>query len=148
MKKICFSFLMLILLFLHIPSQQASGLDFDGRYTFYSTQKISDQNCSVVKNGRVFEISCDAAYAKSLRLILDEVIGESVCFYGDENDFVNISRSLGNCVFYGIDGVMVAEGFSSRLGKTVEGKEGDVNFQAAFSEGIITVGTPVILGSF
>ena len=149
MKKICFSVLMILLLFLHIPDASAACLDFDGRYSFYAEQPCEAANCDVTDAGIFYIYSCDASFADGVKRALDSVVGESVTFYGDKADFSAAVRSLGQTLFfYRLGDTVVAEGFSPYLPYGVQKQGLTVNFQAALSDNKITVGTPLIMGAW
>ena len=73
-------------------------------------------------------------------------MGQSVKFAGGIDDFYNTCKRLGKIKSqYNAEGIVVAEGFSQKLGVA---KNLKTNFQVAFDGKYITVGTPVIMGSF
>ncbi|MBR2302277.1 MAG: hypothetical protein IKA42_00565 [Clostridia bacterium] len=143
MQKIFLCICFVLALFLHMPAQKAS-LDFDGEYTFYSTQMQTPSGCNILKNGNIYHITCKTKTAKKTKV--KNVVGQSVKFAGDLNDFYQTCKCLGKIKSqYNAEGIVVAEGFSQKLGIT---KNLTTNFQVAFDGKFITVGTPVIMGSF
>ena len=144
MQKIFLCTCFVIALFLHIPVQRAGLYFLDGEYTFYSTQMQTFMGCSVVKNGNIYHITCNTKTAKTI--CVKQVVGQSVKFGGDKDDFYSACQKLGKIKSqYKIDGIMVAEGVSQKLEKT---KNLETNFQVSFDGRYITVGTPVIIGGF
>ena len=147
MQKIFLCSCIVIALLLHMPVQRASLSFLMGEYTFYSTQMQSFDGCEVVKNGNFYHISCDATLAKTLNV--KKVVGQSVKFAGNCDDFYIICKKLGKIKNqYSVDNVVVAEGFSQKFFWSVADKKTKINFQVAFDGKHITVGTPVIKGSF
>ena len=144
MQKIFLCSCIVIALLLHMPVQRASLSFLMGEYTFYSTQMQSFDGCEVVKNGNFYHISCDSTLAKTLNV--KKVVGQSVKFAGNCDDFYIICKKLGKIKSqYNVDGIVVAEGVSQKLKKE---KNLVTNFQVAFDGKYITVGTPVVIGSF
>ena len=126
-----------------MPVKNAS-LDFDGEYTFYSTQMQTPKGCKVLKNGNLYHVSCKSSVAKTTKVT--KVVGQSVKFAGGIDDFYKTCKRLGKIKSqYNAEGIVVAEGFSQKLGVA---KNLKTNFQVAFDGKYITVGTPVIMGSF
>lgn len=149
MKRIAAAIFMLLILFLHTPAVLAKSFDIQGDYSFYTKTYYGDANCRTVQNGDVFVVSCPSEYADSLRPKLVGILGESVRTEGGVDDCLEIARATGKVYFtQNADGVFVAEGFSPKLSGGVVKDGVKVNFQAACRDGVITVGTPLILGSF
>ncbi|MBR2371976.1 MAG: hypothetical protein IKA90_03800, partial [Clostridia bacterium] len=100
--------------------------------------------CNILKNGNIYHVTCKTEIAKTTKV--KNVVGQSVKFAGDLNDFYQTCKCLGKIKSqYNAEGIVVAEGFSQKLGIT---KNLTTNFQVAFDGKFITVGTPVIMGSF
>ena len=93
MQKIFLCSCIVIALLLHMPVQRASLSFLMGEYTFYSTQMQSFDGCEVVKNGNFYHISCDSTLAKTLNV--KKVVGQSVKFAGNCDDFYSICKKLG-----------------------------------------------------
>lgn len=144
MQKIFLCTCFVLALFLHMPNQRASLSFLNGEHTFYSTQMQTFDGCNVVKNGNVYHISCDTTTAKKLKV--KNLVGQSVKLVGNKDDFYNVCKKLGKIKSqYNVDGIVVAEGVSQKLKKA---KNLATNFQVAFDGKYITVGTPVVIGSF
>ena len=89
----------------------------------------------------------------SLQRILtdcDKVDGVSVTFEGGRSDVDRVAQALGvnGIAEYQLDDVSVFCGYSYKIngGVTLDGNR--VNVQIAFGKGTVTVGSPLILGSY
>lgn len=149
MKRIIVAVFMLLLLFLHIPSVSAKCLDFEGQYSFYTKSFYRDEHCTTVKNGNIYIISCASQYADKLKTKLSDIIGESVTMAYEGENFFKIASQLGEIYFNeAIGDICIAEGYSAELAGGVLKQNKKINFQAAYDGKYLTIGTPMILGSF
>ena len=149
MKRILVSAVMLLLLFLHIPSVSAKSLNFEGDYSFYTKSFYQDENCTTLQNGNYYIITCKASYADTLKSKLTDIMGESVTTTCRCDDILQFAEAIGEIYFYGtVEGISVAEGFSPNIAGGVMKQNKKVNFQVAYDGQHLTIGTPVILGSF
>lgn len=75
------------------------------------------------------------------------VDGVSISFDGSYGCFERIAETFG-CTVTQIDGVAVGTGYCGRIigGVTIDGKA--VNVQVAYNNGTISIGSPLILGSY
>ena len=147
MQKIFLCTCFVLALFLHMPTQRASLSFLDGEYTFYSTQMQTFAGCNVLKNGNVYHLVCQTDVAKKLKV--KNLVGQSVKFAGSKQDFYQTCKKLGKVNSqYQVENLLVAEGFSQKFGGFVKKQKTKTNFQVAFDGKYITVGTPVITGSF
>ena len=99
-------------------------------------------------NGRI--VQCKVSELQSILKKCNGVDGVSVSFDGNEEDITRISQCLNLRVThqYSLDGIEVVCGISSKVngGVVVDGRT--VNVQIAYKDGIVTVGSPLILGSY
>ena len=94
-------------------------------------------------------VSCDSKKANQTKLKLKNVVGQSVKFEGDKQNFEQTAKSLGKIVFcYQAGDIFVVEGFCQSFDGWVVSQNQKINFQLAFDGKYITVGTPTILGGF
>ena len=95
-------------------------------------------------------VQCDVAEFKSALALCNDIDGFSVSFNGTTNDVARIIRlfKLKVILMLNIDGLQVVCGNSARLtgGVNLDGEI--VNLQIAYKDGNITVGSPLILGSY
>lgn len=139
-------------LFANSSSICSYALNLNAETTFYTNQPFYCDYATTIKNGGAYHISCDAKNLQKILKKIDKkhVKGESFCIFGSKNDLNNIVRRL-NVVVKNeeqIDDAFIVEGYNSKFGNSifVNGKE--INIQLAYHNGLITVGCPVILGSF
>lgn len=106
---------------------------------------------SSIKNGSVNILSCTSSLAKDLKKSIDEdILGESLSFNGDKKDFLNYLNSIDMKIVYveNFDNIYSIYGYCKNLKNTLYLSYGKVNLQLSFSNGTITVGNPVIIGSY
>lgn len=128
-----------------------SRLDLNGRYRCYAQDvKSVSSGFDVDINGNGKIVSCDMLYAGEIdNYILGKVYGESITFEGSHDDFINVIKKL-NINIVAAESVENLEsiyGFG-RFGKCVMINGKSVNIQVAYSLGYITIGCPIILGSY
>jgi len=149
MKKILLCFLALLFVFLHIPVRRATAFNFEGLYTFCTPEFVDGEKCHTTKSGEVFFVSCASEYATDTKQKLDTILCEMVSFEGDEQLFWQTCRMLGKKYFcYSIGKIVVVEGYGQNLYQPVSKQGCNINFQVAYDGNRITVGTPLIMGSF
>lgn len=133
------------------------NLDFIPKNAEYNvfTYKEKVNNFEVfksVKNGNAFVLSVSKNDAKILFYSCDYLIGESFCFKGNEKDFLDIVKKFKfvfktECEF---ENIKTVYGFTNIL-KTntyIEEKGKKYNIQMCLNNGYITIGCPIIVGSF
>ena len=154
MKKIFLVIFLSILLFFNIQNSQLNffATNFEGKYVFYTSQILNDENVSVEKSGMGYVLTCSTKYATKIKskLNINLIKGESFSFLGVKSEVENLIKRFNIKVLNKevLDEILVIDGYSSKFGKSVCTSCGNVNIQIAFNKGTITVGTPLILGSF
>lgn len=104
-----------------------------------------------VKNGNINIVSCPISQAKSLNTsIKDDVLGESISFDGDRQTFDDYIKSLNIKILHTqtFDDIYCVYAYKYGLKNSLNLSFGRVNLQLAFSKGVITVGNPIIIGSY
>lgn len=158
MKKIFVLFFVLILIASSFSYKLVFEKDFSDAtavYAFYTLGECENiANSVVIKNGNSSIVKVEKNYAKQVRRNLTNVVGESVSFNGNKIRFSVIKDKLN--ANYIIDEtveneIIIFSGFSKVLGENAKcvnlnGKL--INFQIAYNKGVITIGTPVILGDY
>ena len=154
MKKIFLVIFLSILLCFNIQNSQLNffATNFEGKYVFYTSQILNDENVSVEKSGMGYVLTCSTKYATKIKskLNINLIKGESFSFLGVKSEVENLIKRFNIKVLNKevLDEILVIDGYSSKFGKSVCTSCGNVNIQIAFNKGTITVGTPLILGSF
>ena len=129
--------------------QNNLAFDFDGVYTFYTTKQPDDENVDFLKNGNIFEVSCDSKVACQTKDKLENIVGQSVCFDATWQQYKDICKTLGKILFeYQVEQICVTEGFCQLIDDWVVVKGKKVNFQVAYDGNRVVVGTPTILSGF
>jgi len=141
------------LLFLQSPYSlsEVSAL-YEGTYTFYTMEQFEDDRVDIVQSGNGFLINCDNNLASEIYNSLNKeyLQGESFSFSGDVQDVYSILSNLNvtqNKVEQFSD-LYIVYGYSPLLENSVEVDGEQINIQVALRENIVTIGTPLILGSY
>ena len=154
MKKIIALFFALVcLLFVKTPfSLTTLSSEFLAEHSFYTTENTNVLNAKTVKNGNGFVVTCQAKHAKNIlnNLNNDKIQGESFCFKGQFDDAFKILSSLNAKIVFEekFDEFSVFYAYSPKLDNIIYIDSKKINIQIAYKNETITVGTPVILGSF
>ena len=118
----------------------------DGTVSIYCRQ--SEVGGINMGNGRI--VQCNVNELQTLLKKCQGVDGVSVSFDGSEQDVTRISELLNLNVThqYNLEGIDVVCGLSYKVngGVVLDGKT--VNVQIAYKDGVVTVGSPLILGSY
>lgn len=127
------------------------GLYWEGEYSAYGLSKLFEVKDVRYRDYKTFtEATGSAANGAFAALSLNGTEGESVTFCGSKNEFESEIRRLGVTVTerQSLGGIEIVYGYTEKLrgGVNVDGKR--VNIELAYRGGTITVGTPVILGSY
>ena len=120
----------------------------DGTYSVCVEGEVYSRYATHVSNGGDSVLTCSMVAAPYLYADLGSVQGETVQFCGGQNELDRLVEALGfvDLVDSKIEGCYY--GYSARLGAGVllDGKK--VNCQIVVQNGTITVGYPLILGSY
>jgi len=125
---------------------------YDGDYIFYCSQDIVVPERAVkIDNGVYAEIRCSSYYAGDVRARLNNVAGESISYPCSDLEISGLIERMNITVKseQNIDGYTIIYGYTHRLNTNkvrVAGEE--INIQLAYKNGKITIGTPLILGSY
>ena len=118
----------------------------DATVSIYCRNAKTD--CIDMGSGKI--VQCSVADFSSALVLCDDVDGFSVSFTGTTQDIERIARlfNLNVTSTLNIDGLQIVCGNSTKLtgGVTLDGAK--VNLQIAYKDGTVTVGSPLILGSY
>lgn len=154
MKKFFALFLIFFcLLFVKSPfSLSTLSQNYDATHTFYSTQKVEDENMSVIKNGNGFLISTNSQNAAKIKkkMQASNLQGESFCFDGSHAKvFEILYRANAKILFEEhFENFHIIYAHTKKIHKFVLINSEKINLQIAYKNEKITVGTPLILGSY
>jgi hypothetical protein len=149
-------FCLLICLLILCPEKRAVLLcavqnEEYAKYYYYCFTKVEDlQNAQVLDNGVGSIVICSIENCQSVKRQIENISGESVSFYADYDYFENSINLLdAKIVFYEqIDNMRLVYAFSSKIGGYVRVNNQKVNLQLVYKNGTVTIGTPIILGSY
>ncbi len=127
-------------------------------HTFYISNANSlprldyqDSKIKVTINGYWAHLSCPGEIAGDIKPKLKDISGESVTFRASLNKVAAIIEKYQVTDFetqYGSNFYTVY-GYSPKLNEYAVNLDGNtINIQIAYRDGVVTVGTPVILGSY
>ena len=132
-------------------SLSALSKSYDGTHTFYCSENFFCNDAQTTKNGNGYLICVNTKKAEKLKEQLkNNCQGESFCFVGDYQDLTSILKKLNAQTIKEetFDDFCVIYGFSPKLKSYIYIDNQKVNVQIALNKNKITVGSPLILGSF
>ena len=110
--------------------------------------RCTDMDCIDIGSGKI--VQCNVTDLNSALARCKDVDGFSISFDGTDEDIERIVTQFNLKVTstLNLDGLHIVCGNSARLtgGVTLDGKK--VNLQIAYKDGTVTVGSPLILGSY
>lgn len=136
-----------------------TGKDYpSAQYTFYvidSPEVRSSvggvKGVEIVANGYTAQVNCPWDLADSIRPVLTNIGGESVRFGGDKQDITYLIEKYGVEIKDSaeFENVFTVYGYSAAFKDYQTVIDGNrINIQIAYRNGVVTVGSPVILGSY
>lgn len=119
------------------------------KYTFYTVDE-SDKNLTFTKNGNVFFVSCNLQDAGKVKQKLSNILGESVCFKGDKVAGLNYISSFNytSILTEDVNGIFTLYAYTPQIENFVYINNKKVNIELAVNKGVITIGSPIIVGSY
>ena len=150
---ICFIFLFFI-------SPQKEGLDLlakrlnNGTYNAYVTNFVSaeetENSYSYVKVASGGIVACQMQYIQEVKSYNFNILGESLSFYGSIDEFNNLVKIYRVKIIKTeqVGEILTIYGYSFAFKKHIILDNKKVNVQIAINSNCITVGTPIILGSY
>ena len=149
-----FIMVFVIISFLILPNKKpifADNLDYDNlvTYTFYTLEK-TDDSLSYTKNGDAFIVSCDANQAVQVKQKLEKILGESVRFNGDKIAGLNFISKFNytSVLTEDVNGIFTLYAYSPKIENYVYINNKKVNIELAVNKGVVTIGSPIIVGSY
>ena len=140
MKKILAALIMLALLLLNLPKSPEMIVDNEGAaVTFHFDREVAGAEFK----GSTYRLEGGNGGFAGL-------VGTEVSFNGDLSDVDALLARLSavRLVHEEVDGAVVYTGYSALLKGGIRAKGRIVNFQIAFAAGVVTVGSPLIFGSY
>ena len=149
-----FIMVFVIISFLILPNKKpifANNLDYGSMatYTFYTLEK-TDESLSYTKNGDAFIVSCDINQAGSIKQKLGKILGESICFEGDKIAGLNFISKFDytSILTEDVNGIFTLYAYSPKIENYVYINNKKVNIELAVNKGVVTIGSPIIVGSY
>lgn len=152
-KLIALALAMFLLLSIRADFSLASiSAGLDGVHIFYTIQRLEDPRVECIGSGNGFMIRCDSRNATDIYSLLNPAMlsGESFSFSGGLSEARAILSRLDAEVvsIEEIDQLEVWYAHTHLLGRELSVEGELVNVQVAIRDGLVTVGTPLILGSY
>ena len=140
-------------MFLKSPfSLSALSQNYNATHTFYATESLNSNTANIIQNGNGFLISTNSQNAKKVlsELNSQNIQGESFCFDGTFCDVQKILYSLNAQIVKKecFDDFQVFYAHSPKISKYILMNFKKVNMQIVLKNNKITVGSPIILGSY
>lgn len=146
-------FVAFVLIFLALGISDLSLLHLKDRYpdmrvVFYTK---NPKKLDAINDGIYNQIHCSSAEAVKIKKSLNEIDGLSVSFEGGKQDIQYIIDYFdAEIIFENTrDGILYIYGYSKLiLTQAVLINNSYINIQLALRKGVVTAGTPIILGSY
>ena len=149
-----FVFLLAMSCMLLLPNKApvfSSNSQTDASYTFYTKIPCgSIDDAVVVQNGNMFLVNCKSSDAKKVKSQLNGIEGESFSFQGTKNDALNFLNKYNyKTVFCEmVENILIIYAYCPQIQNSVYVNNQKTNLQLAVNNEKITIGTPLILGSY
>ena len=125
---------------------------FCATHTFYTTSKVFDSRIDVIQSGNGYLISCNSEIADEIykKIDKDKLQGESFCFQGEIINVNEILYNLNAVIIKKeqVEDIVIVYAYTFKLENYLWIDSQKVNIQIAYNDGKVTVGTPLILGSY
>lgn len=154
MKKLIALFLAMSSLFFIRADFSLSSVStgLDGVHIFYTMQSLNDPRVECLRSGNGFILQCRSRDAAEVYALLSPALlsGESFSFSGGLAEARAILSRLDAEVVSSeqIDQLQIWYGYTRMLGGELSVQGQAINLQIAIRDGTVTVGTPLILGSY
>ena len=155
-KLICILFVVLVMFCL--PLKQKTFLQVikspsQAKYTLYTNQQIVPVSSGFnnIISGKLNILSCDIDSASALYLNnRNNVIGQQISFECDNSTFYNYLKDLDCKIVFQeqIGDIKSFYCYNALLDGKITLPYGSVNLQVCYNDGRVTVGSPVIIGSY
>ena len=133
---------------------KSASMPKDAVYSIYVSKDFvpNVEGVSCVKNGSINIVSCNAKQADKLYSSFDKesIVGQSFKFESIYQEFLDYLAGLDVKVVSteNFDNITSVYCYSDKIVDGIYLSSGKVNLQIAYSNGYVTVGSPVIIGSF
>ncbi len=155
MKKLFKYILIIIIVVIAIPPKHTEFKDLIKEFnfknvvsTYYSKNKLELNDAKIIKNGNSYLIETKLNAKQNINE--QDIDGQSLCFDASLSDYNMLVKKIINKKIFEEDvgEIKTCYGYNKKLTKSVNIDNNIVNIQIAYNNGKITIGNPVILGSF
>lgn len=125
--------------------------ELDARYCFYtSNANIDVDEVDVVKNGDMYFVSCKSNFAQNVKQQLDSIDGESISFQGTKNDALKFLSQFDYEIVFTemVEDIFIIYAYCPKITNCVYVNNQKINIELAVNKSNITIGTPLIIGSY
>lgn len=122
-----------------------------GQYCFYVKGKYELNNCLCTNSGCGTIIQTNFKNAQKIKKEINNIQGESYCFKVSDEEIINKILNLFNAVIVKqqeLEDLKIVYGYSAKLDKFVTDEGEKINLQICKNGTNVTVGYPIILGSY
>ncbi|MBQ0017017.1 MAG: YwmB family TATA-box binding protein, partial [Clostridiales bacterium] len=121
-------------------------------YFFYTNNLNKDlsEDCLIIKNGDSFIVKCSKDNANDIKKQLDNIKGESITFKGSKSKILSYLKILNAEIVLteNMDNIYSVYAYSKNIPDYVYINHQKVNIQISCTDDTVSIGTPLILGSF
>jgi hypothetical protein len=152
MKKILIILIATLTVIFTYPSNNFITLTekFNGNeYIFYTDSKPEGYD-NVIKNGEIYMVTVNSNEAEKTYKTLKDVNAISVRFNGSKEkiNFYLETLSAEEIKNQTIDDIYIVYGYTSKIKESVDVNGQTINVQIAIHRGVVTIGSPLIIGSY
>lgn len=151
------SFCLIIACVVLLPNKSLAfsnaNISDDARYIFHVIdipQEVKNLEVEIIQNGNEYIVKCNKDIAKEIKPKFTQVLGESVTFEcSKQNALKLISEMKCNLIeLENINGLYTYYGYSNNIDNYTYVNNQKVNVELAYSNGRVTIGSPIILGDY
>ena len=107
-------------------------------------------DAEVIQNGNSYIVKCGINNCNKIKRQLEDIAGESISFFAELSDLYKSVDLLNASVVFceETNGIVVLYAFTQNIKNYVRVNGELVNLQLAYKNNTVTIGTPLILGSY
>ncbi len=157
MKKLIKYFLIVVIVVIAMPTKRTGLEDLitsfnlqNVKNVFYTTSCEEIENAKLTKCGTAVFVESDLKFCKQIKNKIKNINGQSISFSGNETLYNSMVNNLINVrvLTENVSNVKCCYGYNNKLNNSINIDGKIVNIQIAINNNVITIGTPVILGSY
>ena len=157
MRKLLKYFLIVTIVVIAMPAKNVAFEDLirpfniiNATNTYYTTNAENIKSAKIINCGSAVFVTSNVENCKEIRTQLADIQGQSISFCGDEELYTSmVTWLIGNATFSAnVGAVKCCYGYNNKLNNYINIENSKINIQIALHNNVITIGTPVILGSY